>query len=397
MTLAKKGLSSTGTVPMFSKHIIMLLTNAFDPDPRVHQEAKSLVEHGYKVTIICWDRDYKKPPFEQIDGINVERIYVRSTHGRGIAQIFFLPLFWLKAFFRIIRRRFDVIHAHDFDTLPLGFLIAKLRRKKIVYDAHESFSDMLYSALPIWATNIIRSAETFLIKRVDLLITVGSILEEEFKKRGAKRTCIVGNWKKLEDFNIAPEIIAKKKEDLGISANKLVISYIAWFSREQKLRELLGAVSMCPDVHLIIGGDGPEKDIVVEAAGKNSNITFLGYVKSKEIPLYTAMADAIVYCFDERNPNARFSAPNKLFEALAAGKTIITGDFGEIGHIVKEEKCGIVLEKFTKDNLKEIFDSFSRNGSLNYCRRNALEAEKTKYNWKEAEQNLLAKYSNIQD
>ena len=31
----------------------MFLTNAFDPDPRVHQEAKFLVENGYEVNIMA--------------------------------------------------------------------------------------------------------------------------------------------------------------------------------------------------------------------------------------------------------------------------------------------------------------------------------------------------------
>ena len=79
------------------KRVLMLLTNAFEPDPRVHQEAISLVENGYDVTILCWDRDRKFPPEEVIDGIKIERIYVRSTHGRGSTQVPFLLFFWLKS------------------------------------------------------------------------------------------------------------------------------------------------------------------------------------------------------------------------------------------------------------------------------------------------------------
>ena len=102
------------------RKILMLLTNAFDPDPRVHQEAKALVGAGYDVTILCWDRDMKAPPREIVDGIKIERIYVRSTHGRGTGQMVFLFLFWLKAVKRALFRPFQVIHCHDFDTLLLG-------------------------------------------------------------------------------------------------------------------------------------------------------------------------------------------------------------------------------------------------------------------------------------
>jgi len=53
----------------------------------------------------------------------------------------------------------------------------------------------------------------------------------------------------------------------------------------------------------------------------------------------------VYYGFDPNNPNARFSAPNKLFEALAAGKPLVTGDFGEIGEVVRESECGVILPK----------------------------------------------------
>src|SRR5581483_6695758 len=73
------------------RSILMLLTNCFEPDPRVHAEAKALVEAGYRVSILAWDRDRKRPRNEVIDGIEVERIYVSSTHGRGATQLLVMP------------------------------------------------------------------------------------------------------------------------------------------------------------------------------------------------------------------------------------------------------------------------------------------------------------------
>lgn len=97
------------------RRILMLLTNAFDPDPRVYQEARALVEYDYEVTVLCWDRDYKKPEKEIVDGINVERIFIKSTHGRGATQLVFLSLFWLKAYLRVCFKKFHYVHCHDFD------------------------------------------------------------------------------------------------------------------------------------------------------------------------------------------------------------------------------------------------------------------------------------------
>ena len=54
-----------------------------------------------------------------------------------------------------------------------------------------------------------------------------------------------------------------------------------------------------------------------------------------------------------QNPNARFSAPNKLYEALAAGRPLITGDFGEIADVVREAECGIVLPVYSAEEIRK--------------------------------------------
>ncbi|MEA1970367.1 MAG: glycosyltransferase family 4 protein, partial [Thermodesulfobacteriota bacterium] len=304
--------------------VLMLLTNAFDPDPRVHQEAKALAENGYDVTILCWDRDYKAPDYEIIDGIKVERIYVRSTHGRGITQILFLFLFWLKTYLRASSKDFDVVHCHDFDTLPLGYILSRQKGAKLVYDAHESYVDMLGN-IPKWLKVLIYQVENILLRRTDLLITVGEILGENLAKRGAKNTCVVGNWKDPEKFKFPSKVLEKKKKSLNIADGQLIICFIANLGKERQLPQLIEAVKNMPETFLIVGGNGPCKGLVEDAARMYPNIHYLGYVNPDKIPFYTAMSDVIFYGFDPSNPNAKYSAPNKLFEALAAGKPTLTG------------------------------------------------------------------------
>src|SRR3989339_1507649 len=307
--------------------ILMLLSNAFDPDPRVQREALSLIANGYDVEILCWDRDLKAPEFEVMDQISLHRVHVRSTHGRGAGQIGFLALFWIKAFLKGLSKRYDIVHAHDFDTLPLGFVLSRIKKAKLVYDSHESYVDMLHSH-PSWLKKIISSLEDFFLKQVDLLITVGEKLQQHFEKRGAQKTCVVGNWQDPDKFMFTREQIASEREKLGISKNQKVISFIANLGPERQVPQLIEAVRQTPGIFLIIGGNGSSREMVETAAGECGNICYLGYVKPHMIPLYTACSDIVFYGFDPENPNARFSAPNKLFEGLAAGKIILTCDFG---------------------------------------------------------------------
>ena len=79
------------------KQITMLLTNGFDPDPRVYKEAVYLVRRGFTVTILCWDRDEgsQYPAHEVIDGIEIVRFRIVSEMGSGKKH--------LPAFFAYIR------------------------------------------------------------------------------------------------------------------------------------------------------------------------------------------------------------------------------------------------------------------------------------------------------
>ncbi|MFX0116915.1 MAG: glycosyltransferase, partial [Candidatus Hodarchaeota archaeon] len=139
-------------------------------------------------------------------------------------------------------------------------------------------------------------------------------------------------------------------------------------------------------------GYGPLAEGVVKEATNTENIIYLGFVNPRDIPLYTCLSDAVLYGFDPRNPNAKYSAPNKLFEALAAGKAIITGDFGEIGKIVKEEACGIVLNDCSVNAWGRAFDLLSLNSRLKQYQTNALWAARRRYNWNKAEAVLIAEY-----
>ena len=56
----------------------MLLSNDFIypyPDPMVYKEAKSMVENGYDVSVVCWSKHRMDlPASETYEGINVSRI-----------------------------------------------------------------------------------------------------------------------------------------------------------------------------------------------------------------------------------------------------------------------------------------------------------------------------------
>ncbi len=374
-------------------NILMLLSNAFDPDPRVHREALALVEAGYRVTILCWDRDRKAPAYEVTDGIHLERIYVDSTHGRGASQMVYLGGFWVKAFAAGRKKNFDIVHAHDFDTLPLGYFLARLKKAKLVYDSHESYVDMLHT-LPGKLRKMICHAENMILKRCDLVVTVGDILMEHLRERGAKNICVVGNWQDPEKFVFDERELQSEKAKLGIGEDQQIITFIANLGNERRVSELIAAVRESSDTFLILGGNGACAELARQAADECANICYLGYVHPSRVPFYTALGDIVFYGFDPDNPNARFSAPNKLFECLAAGKAMLTGDFGEIGRIVREQQCGMILPDYAAMTINAALSEMSGE-RLEYFRRQSSAACREKFSWPVAANMLIENYNNL--
>src|SRR4051812_101005 len=112
-------IKSSSISPSVSRgRVLMLLSNCFNPDPRVHSEARSLVQNGYEVLVLAWDRERQRPVQEVVDDILIKRIRLRSVHNRGTTQAFYIAAANAIMLFRGLRYRFDVVHAHDFDTLP---------------------------------------------------------------------------------------------------------------------------------------------------------------------------------------------------------------------------------------------------------------------------------------
>lgn len=371
------------------KIVIMLLSNGFSPDPRVLQEAMSLVAHGYKVSIYAWDREGKYPVSELVEGICIQRIKVRSIYGRGNSQVFAFLLVYINLFFRLLFKKCDVFHCHDFDMLPIGFLLAKLKGRKVIYDSHECYVDMLMN-VSAGIKNVITNFENFLLQRVDAVITVGEILGAYFTQRGAKKVEIIGNWKSPQTFNFSEQKIREKRKLLGLEG-KFIITYIGFLNKDRKIIELIRSVAERDDNCVcMIGGLGTMTEEIKNEISKDQKGKWLGYVQHSEVPLLTCVSDVVYECLNPEIQNSKYCATNKFFEALAAGKPFLALNLGEIGKIIKEEDCGILISSLNTQDINKGIDEIKRNYAL--LSQNSRNSGFNKYNWGIAENRLFKLY-----
>jgi len=323
-----------------------VVTNRGFDDPRVCMEAEALAQQGHALTVIGWDRDIDKDTDRTQNGVRFMGLKLHSTHGRGITQPLFLSGFWWRAW-RVLRRlRPAVIHCHDLDTLPLGLLAARTFRSRLVFDVHDNFPDIMTGHLPSAAVSVLRWIERWLVPRCDLLITVGNRLAEHYRSLGAREAIVVGNWKDPAAYGFKPEDVARARQELGLKPDAVVVSFIANLGWERPVEPLLAAIAGDRRFACVVAGDGKQADLVRRYAAEHENIRYLGRVPPVRVPLLTCVSDVIYSAYDVACPNSRWGAPNKLFEAIAAGKPLLTNDFGEIGEIIRTTGCGVLTDVF---------------------------------------------------
>lgn len=377
-----------------SPHVAMLLTNPFRPDPRVHKEARSLVQAGYKVTIVCWDRQGELATYETIDGIEIRRLAIRSGYGVGGRQIFYLPRFWRRALQELFQLQPDIIHCHDLDTAPAGYWYARRHRLPWIFDAHECYPEQVRGLrVNRFIYYILLFLERQMTRRATHVITVGNLLAQRFRAMGG-RVSVVGNYQSLSDFSANHHL---SRADLGLRADDFVVAYIGGFTLGRVILPLIEATQYDPEITVLLLGDGPQREAIMAELPRHPHVRYLGRVPQEQVPDYTALADVIYYGLDHRiaDDNIHYSSPNALFNALAAGKPVLTTNLGEIAQIVREEKCGIVIEQPAPERLAEAIKQLRDPALRAPMSINARRAAQDKYNWNAAAAMLLSIYQQL--
>jgi glycosyltransferase involved in cell wall biosynthesis len=361
-----------------AKKVLMLLSNPFLPDPRVEKEAIALGQAGHEVTVLAWDRKGEKEPSFAGEGFRVIRVPTRISRGRFFLG---LPIFSIKAVWKGLRSDCQVVHAHDFDTLPQAAFLAKMKGAKLVYDAHEHYAKMIMLDMPSFVANMIDRWEYRLVGKVDLLIAANDPILDHLLPNTKGEKVVVMN---CIDLPITPPARSQARD-------KVVLFYGGALEPGRYILELLEAVKRDEGCVLRIAGRGRYEPQVREAAIQCPRISFLGYVDQRAIVQETSEADAVVSLLDPSNENYRIATPVKLLEAMAVGVPVITTRGTLTAKIVEEEGCGITLDWSPEDFLSAV-DRLRDEASWRKMSSNARKAADERYNWKVMRERLLRVY-----
>jgi glycosyltransferase involved in cell wall biosynthesis len=371
--------------------ILMLLSNPFIVDPRVYNEAKSLIDSGHKVTVIVWDRKNQYEFESIIDGIRIIRIHNSLLMKFLFHDLFRNPIWWRKAYRVGLKLynvfKFDVVHCHDLDTLQSGVWLKKKIGCKLVYDAHEIFGYMIENDIPRTFVNIVFRLEKKLIRYVDQIITVNKPFKEYFEKITKKPIEIIMNCKDL----ISKRYIPTKN-------NIFTVSYIGVLNKSRLFPEIINTLGEIPNIKFIIAGKKEDMNVykLVEKTSMNyENVDFLGPIKFNQVVPKTCESDVVLLPLNPSGTLPKIAIANKQFEAMVCGRPIICIKGTYSGNMTEELNCGLVVE-YSVNAIKDAIIKLRDDPVL--CRRlgeNGLKAAISRYHWENEKKKLLELYENV--
>jgi len=263
----------------------------------------------------------------------------------------------LRLFFFLLKSKVDVFVSNDLDTLPANFMASRIKRKPLVYDSHEYFTEVpeligrpVVKAIWTWL-------EKKLVPQVDEAYTVCDSIAEVYRDLYKVDFKVVRN---LPVCSATEKITHPMTSSHRMSNSSKVILYQGALNLGRGVGAAIRSMSYLDGVELWLAGDGDLtvdlKELVVEMQ-LESKVKFLGRLPLHQLHEVTRQADLGISLEEDLGLNYRFALPNKLFDYIQAGVPALVSNLPEMRHIVEHYQIGAIAETHQRKELAELMKS----------------------------------------
>lgn len=373
-----------------SKILVILRSNPISPDPRVEKEANTLSKAGFEVKALGWDRTGILPKSEKRGDFSISRLSIRANYGSGLMN-FPALLRWQIGLMRWLlrnKKKYEIIHACDFDTILPALVMKVFWKKVVIYDIFDFYSDHLRKT-PKIIKSLIRQLDLWAINHSD-----GVILVDD-----SRRAQINGSQPKIcvSVYNSPDDIQFSTPHDQQVDSNStLKISYVGLLQVERGLFELISVLKNHPNWFLDLAGFGGDEDVILSSIKDMTNVNWHGRISYEKALGLSNESDILIATYDPSIPNHRYSSPNKVFEAMMLGKPIIVAKNTNMDLIIEKANCGIIVEYGVEEDLEKALALLEEDKNLrSRLGENARQAYEKTYSWAKMEERLLGLYHQV--
>ncbi|MEX0770712.1 MAG: glycosyltransferase family 4 protein [Balneolaceae bacterium] len=406
---------------MPGKKIGMVLNSFYPSDIRVKKEARTLLDAGYQVFLLCYRRKGQKE-YEILEGIHIQRVYIgESKWMEGIWDVvnscfFYHPVIGraLKKF--IGRYGLHILHVHDLPLAGTAIRMAGRHNVRLVLDFHENYPE----AMKVWfnwrKNPVIRlknrlffnyrrwfEFEKRAVTAADRVIAV----VDEMKQR-----LIRDHQLPESDITVLPnseskDFITKRVDEdvYGELADKYILLYAGYIGPHRGVDTVIQAMGhlrpYLDEIYFVVVGTA-SRDVMNELRemacelGVDSNVVFKGYQPFDRFYSYMSQASVNVIPH-KKNGHTDHTIPHKIYQAMMTGKPVLASSCDPLERTVREHQSGEVFEsENASDCAQKILRLYrDRNYAARLGRNGKTATVEGTLNWESDARALLELYEEL--
>ncbi|NOX38631.1 MAG: glycosyltransferase family 4 protein [Calditrichaeota bacterium] len=370
------------------KTIVHTTISPCDNERRIFHEAETGVAAGYRVVILAL-KTPDVPKEETRRGFCIQRLWIPFWRGGPLKFL----LFNLRLFIRLLFTKFDLLHCHDLWVLPASALAARLRSRKLVYDAHEYYAGLEIFLHKRLSRTVWLWTQKLLISRVDALIAINThqlkLYQQDFPQ--LKQGWVLHNFPRKSQSTEADPPPFEQRQNCAV--------FQGIFKPGRGLLSLLAAAEHLEDEEEIwLIGFGELEPIIQKQLSdhsRRSHIRLLGKLPLEDIPHYTRSARAGLVLFEPTSINYRYASPNKFFEYVHAGTPLVASRIPPFEAFNQQFEVALLVDPNNPMEISRAIRTLLRDAQVwTRLHQQCMQARNV-WNWEQQEKQLQIIYQQL--
>lgn len=360
--------------------IILTVTNDLTYDQRMQRICRSLSDAGYDIELIGRERDFSIP----LSAEPYRQTRLKCIFNKG--KLFYLE-YNLRLIFYLAFSSFEVACAIDLDTITPVFFIGKLKGAKLIYDAHEYFTEVPEVARRPAIKRIWEWIERIFVPKFDLVYTVSDGLAELFSKKYSRQVHTIMNV----PLPVRHSPLATRHWLLP------TLLYQGALNEGRGLEHLIKAMKDI-DAKLVLAGEGDLSDELrglVKGLQLEEKVEFLGHVKPNDLKKITSGATVGINLLENKGLSYYYSLSNKFFDYIQAGVPQVCIDFPEYRRLNNKYQVAVLVKDCSVDEIKTAIERLVNNRDIYIELQKKCEVCARILNWDQEEKKLIALYDEL--
>lgn len=224
--------------------------------------------------------------------------------------------------------------------------------------------------LPGFLGRLAQAQEAWQWRRADRVFCVSGALAETLARNGvaAERIEVAPNGVDITRFTPdRPKGFLRSR--LGCDPQAVLVGYVGSLAPGRGAEEFLDIIAktlpLAPHVHGVVAGDGPlsgELRRQARTLGLDGRLDFLGAVPHDLVPEVLVDLDIALACYPAQQ--GFYFSSMKLLEYMACGLATVCSRAGQMGELIEDGVCGILVEPGAAQIWAETVAALSRDAAL---------------------------------